>query len=143
MIRRPPRYKLFPYTTRFRSKLTLDIEDDDPPGLPQLSVTVIDGFANENGRDVAIVEFAREGNTTDPLEVSYEISGKAENNLDYVEIPSRFTFEAGQSKGMIVIRPIEDQYIEGIENIVLTVTADDTFLTAVPIKVEIDRKSVV
>ena len=32
-------------------KLTLDIEDDDPPGLPQVSVTVIDGFANENGRD--------------------------------------------------------------------------------------------
>jgi hypothetical protein len=57
-------------------KLTLDIEDDDPPGLPQLSVTVIDGFANENGRDVAIVEFAREGNNTDPLEVSYVISGK-------------------------------------------------------------------
>ena len=42
-------------------KLTLDIEDNDPPGLPLLSVTVIDGFANENGRDVAIVEFVRGG----------------------------------------------------------------------------------
>ena len=118
-------------------KLTLDIEDNDPPGLPVLSVTVIDGFANENGRDVAIMEFVREGNITDPLEVSYEISGKAENNLDYIEIPSQFTFEAGQSKGMIVIRPNEDKYIEGIENIVLTVTAAETFLTAVPIEVEI------
>ena len=39
-------------------KLTLDIEDDDPPGLPQVSVTVIDGFANENGRDVAILELS-------------------------------------------------------------------------------------
>ncbi|SVA59919.1 uncharacterized protein METZ01_LOCUS112773, partial [marine metagenome] len=118
-------------------KLTLGIEDNDPPGLPEVTVTLIDGFANENGRDVAIVEMVRVGDSSESLEIPYVISGSAENNLDYIEIPDHFTFEAGQAKGLIVIRPNEDRYIEGIENLVLTVAPGDTFSMAASVEAEI------
>ena len=36
-----------------------------------------------------------------------------------------------------MIRPNEDRYIEGIENLVLTVAPGDTFLMAAPVEVEI------
>ncbi|SVC01874.1 uncharacterized protein METZ01_LOCUS254728, partial [marine metagenome] len=118
-------------------KLMLDIEDNDPPALPLVTVALIDGFANENGRDVAIVELVRVGDISGALEIPYVISGSAENNLDYVEIPDHFTFEAGQARGLIVIRPNEDRYIEGIENLVLTVAPGDTFSMAAPVEAEI------
>src|SRR5260370_27598174 len=57
MIRRPPRSTLFPYTTLFRSKITLDMTStgtviSDPIGTSAILIRLHDGdFQFANGKD--------------------------------------------------------------------------------------------
>ena len=108
-------------------KITLDLEDNDAPTKPQVTFVVVDEFASENGEDVAILQVNRLGDTTQALDVPYEIEGKAENNLDFAELPGVFSFAAGQRSGTIVIRPNEDQYVEGIEEVALTMVESELY----------------
>ena len=102
-------------------KITLDLEDNDSPIKPEVTFVVLDEFASENGEDVAILQVNRLGDIAQPLDVPYDIEGKAENNLDFVELSGVFSFAAGQRSGMIIINPNEDHYVEGIEDVSLTI----------------------
>ena len=53
-------------------KITLDLDDNDLPTKPQVTFVVVDEFASENGRDVAILEVKRMGDVTQSLDVPYK-----------------------------------------------------------------------
>src|SRR5260221_4723265 len=112
MIRRPPRSTLFPYTTLFRSVLTLSanaaytvgspssatvtIADNDqpPPPLPIVTVVAADVNASEFG-DIGTFTITRTGSTGGSLTVNYGLGGAAQNGIDYQQLPASVTISAG------------------------------------------------
>lgn len=58
-------------------------------------------------------------NNAEPLEVFYHLGGAAKNGVDYEELSGRVTIPAGEWCAPIVIRPIDDDLVEGTETVVL------------------------
>ncbi len=61
----------------------------------------------------------RAGITTDALTVNYTIDGSTSNGIDYQKLESSITFAAGSDTTIIDIKPIDDQFFEGIETVKL------------------------
>ncbi|MGB0929915.1 MAG: choice-of-anchor L domain-containing protein, partial [Chitinophagales bacterium] len=82
--------------------------------------------STELGTDIA-VEACLNGRFTftasvplvEDLLIDLEISGSAENGVDYVEIPNSVTILAGEMSTSLEIEPIEDNIDEGTEDITI------------------------
>jgi hypothetical protein len=70
----------------------------------------------------AIFSVARSGKTNDPLQVAYQLSGTANNGIDYLELPGTVDIPAGATSAPIRVNPIEDGLVEGIETVVITIS---------------------
>ena len=68
-----------------------------------------------------ILTFTRSGSLANPLTVQLNVSGNAINGVDYIQIPTSITFNAGQSTITQVIDPIYDGIVEGMENVVVSI----------------------
>jgi N-acetylneuraminic acid mutarotase len=103
----------------------IDIEQHDDH--PKIAVHADDANAAEVNNDTGSFTLTRSGDTSSPLTVSYVVAGTASNGVDYQAISSFVTFDAGQTTAKIAINPIDDKEIEGEENVVLTLSADDAY----------------
>jgi hypothetical protein len=65
----------------------------------------------------------RSGRTNEPLQVFYSIHGTASNGLDYAAIPNSVVIPAGRWAAEIVIRPLPDDEVEGVERVALKLEA--------------------
>src|SRR5260221_4280479 len=144
MIRRPPRSTLFPYTTLFRSVLTLSanaaytvgspssatvtIADNDqpPPPLPIVTVVAADVNASEFG-DIGTFTITRTGSTGGSLTVNYGLGGAAQNGIDYQQLPASVTISAGAASADITVTPINDSIVETDERVVLDTSAHQPY----------------
>ena len=54
---------------------------------------------------------------TAPLTVSYSLSGTATNGVDYTTLPGTATIPAGSPRIQIIVDPIADGVVEGIETV--------------------------
>lgn len=79
--------------------------DDD---APTLSIVATDATASEDGQDPATFVIKRSGDTSQPLTVSYALSGSAHHGVDYAILPGALTIPAGSSAGSITVVPIDD-----------------------------------
>jgi hypothetical protein len=70
--------------------------------------------------DAAIFTVRRFGETNMGIVVYYEVSGTASNGVDYSGLPGEVTIPAGASSAQIVVRPTNDNLVEGTETVVLT-----------------------
>src|SRR5260221_11849491 len=149
MIRRPPRSTLFPYTTLFRSVLTLSanaaytvgspssatvtIADNDqpPPPLPIVTVVATDANASESG-DTGTFTISRTGSTGAPLTVRFAFRGTAQNGVDYQQLPTSVTIPAGAASADITVTPINDSIVEPNEPVVLTLSANAAYAVGSP-----------
>ena len=86
--------------------------------LPMVSVSSSTAFISEAGPAAQFV-VRRTGPITQPLEVFFELRGRAANGVDYVGIPAHVTIPTGASQAVIPIQPIRDGLDETDEPVVL------------------------
>ena len=121
------------------------IRADDPPPAPLVHILATDPSATEGpiligpddiqplgaveqnlGADGPIIldtgsfTVRRDGPTNESLTVFYQISGIADNGLDYVELTGEATIPAGRHTTRVDVVPIDDNLSEGTESVVLT-----------------------
>jgi hypothetical protein len=90
---------------------------------PIVNIVATDPEAAEPGvPDVinpAVFSVTRTGGTNSPLLVFYRVDGTAENGVDYQFLPGRVQIPAGASSARIIVNPIDDQLVEGLETVVV------------------------
>ncbi len=93
------------------------------PPAPIITIVAIDPNAAEVGSDPGTFRFARTGSTVASLTVNYTVamgSGQA-NSTDFLtSLGGAATIPAGQSFVDLVVIPIDDPILEGVETITLT-----------------------
>jgi len=89
-----------------------------------VTIEATDPVASEPGganvMDTAEFAVRRTGDLTQPLTARYAIHGSAQNGEDYSRLSYEVTIEAGRSSAHIVINPLPDRLVEGVEDVVLT-----------------------
>ena len=98
---------------------------DDP--LPRISVVALDNAASEAGPDTARLQFSRTGPTDSALAFRYTVSGSAANDgaTDFTPfLAGDASFAPGTSTLDIVVTPVADGLVEGLETVVVTLIDD-------------------
>jgi hypothetical protein len=104
----------------------------DPGGLPLVSLNAIDNAAIEINAEAGTFRFSRSGATTSTLIIFYTISGTASPSdynpplLGSVTIPIGFSFVD------VVITPVNDGVTEIDETLILTITANASYILTTP-----------
>ena len=97
-----------------------------PTNLPVVfTIKAIDAYASEGTnalgvRNTAVFKVRRTGATNNDVTVAYAISGTASNGVDYLELPGTVTIPASHHSAEIVVVPLDDEEIEPVETVVLT-----------------------
>ncbi len=107
----------------------MTIADND---VPMVTIAATDATASEAGSDAGTFTITRTGVTTDPLTVTYTVSGTASSG-DYTRaLTGTVTLGAGQPSATITIAPVDDALFEGDETLVLTLAADAAYTVGTP-----------
>jgi hypothetical protein len=104
----------------------IEVRDTNGPGgLPVVNVVANDPEASEGTMrswpTSGSFQLSRSGSTADPLTVYVQVSGTADNGVDYRLISNSVTFLAGASFTHLPVHPIDDQQVEGTETVVVTI----------------------
>lgn len=101
---------------------------DVVPLVPIVTLFAPDAFASENvstnGTNTATFRFVRTGPTNSDLTVFYSVHGTASNGVDYAELPGWVTIPAGRHSARVVIVPVDDDLVEGLETVILRLEPD-------------------
>src|SRR5262249_26373142 len=92
-----------------------------------------DPFAAELGRDPGTFTIQRQGATAQNLTVHFSIGGTANAGSDY-DPPPRADFiviRAGEALATLTIAPTDDQTVEGLETVILTLLASPDYALGV------------
>ncbi len=74
---------------------------------------------NKFETNTAAFRISRGGSTNAALTVAYALGGTASNGLDYVQLAGTATIPAGERSTRVVVVPVDDNIVEGIETVVL------------------------
>jgi hypothetical protein len=125
-------------TLEFQSAATYNIFGDSSAtvtlfdsglSLPMVSVEALDADAGETG-DSATFIVSRVGSTASALTVPFNLSGSAGNGIDYAVIATSVVIPAGQSSTPILVTPINDSMIEGVEEVILALAASASYFVS-------------
>ncbi|MFK0730379.1 MAG: SBBP repeat-containing protein, partial [Gloeotrichia echinulata HAB0833] len=100
-------------------------------GEPKITLAVTPSSVAEDGTDNLTYTFTREGNTTDPLTVNFNVSGTGTVDNDYTQTGAAsfsatngtVTFAAGATTATVTIDPTTDTTVESDETVGLTLVA--------------------
>ena len=107
------------------SGATITIHDDEQPTV---SLVVVDPTASEPGMDTAQFKVVCLPAAASALTVSYTLSGKAQNGIDYALLPGSVVIPAGAtSSPPILIMPKDDKLVEGTESVILTLRVGSSY----------------
>jgi hypothetical protein len=102
---------------------SVEIQVRTPIDVPIVSVAATDPFAVEprenNDANTATFRIWRHGGEQADLRVRFSLGGRAQNGADYAGVPESALIPAGQSSVPVVIRPLADEEMEGLESVVL------------------------
>ena len=93
------------------------------PGTPVVWIRATDTQAVEDPNTfsrTASLTVERNAGLTVPLTVAYSVSGTATNGVDYTTLPGTVTIPAGSPRIQIIVDPIADGVVEGIESVGIT-----------------------
>jgi hypothetical protein len=112
-------------STEHPSSASFTMTSDDVEVNAQISKTQL----AEDSLDTATITLERIGDTSQPLTVSYQLSGTANLGQDYTVSPNTGTasFIAGENETTLVIGMFDDEQIEADETIVLTLLSGDGY----------------
>ena len=99
--------------------------------LPDVSIVATDDSASETG-DTGTFTVSRTGATTNPLTISYAVSGGATNGTDYTTLTGGVVIPAASSSALITVTPLSDGLTEGDESVVVTIGANVNYTIASP-----------
>src|SRR5439155_27026661 len=108
---------------------TVYIIDDD---LPLLTVTPTDSIAGEQGPNTGTFTVTRSGDTTAPLLVNYLVTGTATSGVDFGGLPGSVVIPAGQINADVVVTPLTDNLLEGVETITIFISSSPTYNIGTP-----------
>jgi acetyl esterase/lipase len=111
-------------------------DDDRTSPLPVVSVIATDRDLAEPGGQGAFT-LMRTGATTAPLTIDYAISGSAAPGVDYVALPGTAVIPAGSAWVRVPVPAIDDNHLEGEENIVLRLLPAATQVTSLQLQQEL------
>lgn len=97
--------------------------DDTPSDL--VSVTATDAFASEIAGDTGTFTLTRAGSAALlalPLEVGYTVGGTALPGADFTALSGTVSFAAGAATATVVVTPVADLMVEGVETLTLTLS---------------------
>lgn len=116
------------YAVGAKGSDTVTIMDDEPV----VTLDATDPDAAEMCEDPGEFTVTRTGPTTDDLIVNYEVSGTATPDEDYVALTGSVTIPAGASSAYITVNPIDDDWAEGDETVIATLTESSAYLIGLP-----------
>ncbi|MEI6429343.1 MAG: Calx-beta domain-containing protein, partial [Pseudanabaena sp. ELA607] len=95
---------------------------------PTVSIAVLDGIAAEpnNNGSFTITRSGGSGDISQPLVVSYTVSGTAANGTDYSNLPLTITIPANASSVTLPITVIDDSVVEGTESVQIKLVPSTT-----------------
>jgi putative intracellular protease/amidase len=96
--------------------------------LPTVTIVASDGSAAERNRDPGSFRVTRTGATTSSLTVRYTGSGSATITADFTGPTGSVVIPAGQASANIMVTPVDDVFVEGNENVIVTLTANSTYV---------------
>lgn len=109
---------------------TVRISDNDvtttPP--PTVTVTATDSTAAEANRSTGTFTFNRTGETSEDLRVDFSLNGVAKNGIDFDDLGSFVVIPAGEQSAAVIVRPIDDDFIEGIESFELEINPSAAYV---------------
>ncbi len=102
--------------------------------LPPTSVSIAatDAIASEPGTDTATFTLTRAGDAADPLVVTFQLTGTAQYDVDYVATGLTATFAAGETQTVVTITPKDDAISEPVETVTATVIPGTAYAVASP-----------
>lgn len=98
--------------------------------LNQAVNVTIEGTVTENGGEQDAFRFHRYGDTTNPLVVTYTVSGSAVAGTDYEALSGTVTIPALSSSVVVPVEMTGDTIVEPNETIVVEITQTSTVLPA-------------
>jgi hypothetical protein len=108
---------------------TVTINDDD---LPTVGIQATTPTASELGTVPGVFTVTRNGPTTNPLTVSYSVSGTGVAGTNYQTLSGTVTIPAGSATATIDVTPIDIGMVGGSFTVVATLSASSAYwLTAV------------
>ncbi|WZI67215.1 MAG: SBBP repeat-containing protein [Gloeotrichia echinulata CP02] len=110
------------YSIVTSAAVTGNITNDDT----QVTLALAANSVTEDGTDNLIYTFTREGQTTDPLTVNFNVGGTATLDNDYTQTGATngtVTFAAGATTATVTIDPTADTTVESDETVGLTLAA--------------------
>jgi len=107
---------------------------------PVVTVTVAPASVFEDGSGELVYSFSRVGDTSGPLNVSFDVAGNAALGTDYLqtgagsfsESTGTVVFAADEATVTVVIDPVTDSTLEWSETLVLTVVPDAGYTVGTP-----------
>lgn len=91
-------------------------------GPTLVTVSAADPIATEQGRSTAAFRFTRGGDLSQPLTVSYAVSGTALSGSDFVPLSGSVRFPAGQNTVYVSVSPLDDTVPEASETVIVTLS---------------------
>ncbi|MFX0555430.1 Calx-beta domain-containing protein [Maribacter sp. CXY002] len=108
------------FTIGAADNATVSILDNDYTA----TITATDALANENGGTGEFtIDLGDVNNTGNAITVNYTITGSADNTDDYSTIAGNVTIADGNQTALVTITPVDDDFFEGTEDIILTLAA--------------------
>ncbi|MFO1451864.1 MAG: DUF1800 family protein [Opitutaceae bacterium] len=102
----------------------VEVYDLTPKSLALVSVAATQPSTDSSGGGPGVFTLTRDGPTSAPLTVTYDIQGTAKNGLDYVALPGSVTFPAGASSVTVTVNPYGNlQTFSSTKSVFLTLTS--------------------
>jgi len=99
-------------------------------GIPMVGVRPTIPKAYEAGTVPGKFTVTRRGSTTDPLTLTYTVTGTATPGDDYVALPGTITLAPGATSADIVVNPIDDTLVELDETVIVTLAPSTGYITS-------------
>lgn len=96
---------------------TVTIADDE---APIMNVVASDGTASETGGNTGGYRIERLGSKSATIPVAYTMGGSASSGTDYTALSGSASVASGQSSVVVVMTPIDDTAVEGVETVIMT-----------------------
>ncbi len=97
-----------------------------------VSVTAADTDARETGPKIVAFTITRTGDVSDPLTVSYAMTGTAADGADYASLSGSATIPAGAASVDVLLTPMDDAEAELAETATLTLSASEDYSVVPP-----------
>ena len=118
--------------TNAAGSVTSAIATLTPIESPTITIAATKATSDESGTNPGEFTFTRTGLTLSPLTVNYGVGGSAVNGVDYPALVGFLTFPAGVSSVKLPLSPNPDVQNEGLDTVVLTLTAGSDYTVGAP-----------